>query len=1060
MLKAVVRDKSDERVEFIYELQDVLLNPPTNPDEDRELADYLRRKYEHHQVDLVLVLAAPRFREIVKKSPGLFAETPKIYYDFEEERDVTLRELGPHVTGVWGKLEFSQTLDVALHLLPQTRKVVVVAGDSSSDKTMLERARASLSKYQNRLEFTYLNQSVAETKSTLATLGPDTVVMYLSIHIDKAGDKFTAPESLSLITPTSAAPVFGNSETLIGYGIVGGSLLDLNTIGVRLGEVTNRVLDGESVESIPSQTIPNVAVFDWRQLRRWNIDEKNLPPRSSVRYRELTFWDQYKWYVISSLTAIVLEGILIAYLLIARAKRRRAESEMARLGRLAEDERKKLDELVSNVPGIVWESRVDPETETTQATFISNYVEKMLGYTADEWLSNQLGTGLDLMPAEDRAQAAHNEKLVMTTGKEGTSQFRWLTKNGNVVWTESYLAPISDGGDKVIGVRGVTLDVTGRKLAEESLRRTEERSSAIVQAIPDLIFLQTRDGVYLDFHCKDPANLLHSPDVFLGRNMRDLLPPQLAAEFATAFERAFKNGGPEVVEYSLPLQNKERWFEARIVRAGDNILSVVRDITDRKVALNELRQSEEHFSKAFKANPQPMSITTLREGRYIDVNQSFLAMSGYTREEVIGRTALELKIWGTPQARAHMVDLLKRDGSVVNLETRFHTKHRSVRTLLSSGELLTLAGEKCILLASSDITDRKAAEDALRNALEEVKQLKNQLEAENIYLQQELRSDPTFGEIVGQSNAIKRVLLAINQVAATGTTVLITGETGTGKELVARAIHRAGNRKDRPLIKLNCAALSPTLIESELFGHEKGAFTGAEARQTGRFELANKGTIFLDEIGDLPMDLQVKLLRVIQEGELERVGSTQTIKLDVRIIAATNRNLKQAVEQGTFREDLWYRLNVFPINTPSLRERRDDVPILVEHFVKLFAQKFGKEITAISPHTMTILSQYSWPGNIRELANVIERAVINCHSSVLKIGPDFAGSVVEKLDDEKRTLAEMEREYIIRILEDRSWRIEGPHGAARLLGMNPSTLRTRMAKLKIINPRQSFTKSV
>src|SRR5262249_26590029 len=266
-----------------------------------------------------------------------------------------------------------------------------------------------------------------------------------------------------------------------------------------------------------------------------------------------------------------------------------------------------------------------------------------------------------------------------------------------------------------------------------------------------------------------------------------------------------------------------------------------------------------------------------------------------------------------------------------------------------TGEFLGYIGS-CV-----DITDRKEAERALHQANIELGKLKNQLEAENIYLQEELQEDQAFGDIVGQSAAIKYVLYKVGQVAPTDSTVLITGETGTGKELVARAIHGASLRKDRPLIKVNCAALSPSLIESELFGHEKGAFTGAAGRKLGRFELASRGTLFLDEIGGLPLDVQSKLLRVLQEGEFERVGGSKTIETDIRIIACTNRDLKLEVERGKFRQDLWYRLNVFPITTPPLRERRDDIPILTDHFARRFARNFGKQITAVSPDGMAEL---------------------------------------------------------------------------------------------------------
>jgi transcriptional regulator with GAF, ATPase, and Fis domain len=355
---------------------------------------------------------------------------------------------------------------------------------------------------------------------------------------------------------------------------------------------------------------------------------------------------------------------------------------------------------------------------------------------------------------------------------------------------------------------------------------------------------------------------------------------------------------------------------------------------------------------------------------------------------------------------------------------------------------------------TDELNERQELEKQLQEANDELQHLKNQLEAENIYLQQELQSDEQFGEIVGQSDAIKYVLFKITQVAPTDTTVLITGETGTGKELVTRAIHGASSRRDRPLIKVNCGALSPTLIESELFGHEKGAFTGAVGRKQGRFELANGGTIFLDEIGELPPELQVKLLRVIQENEFERLGGNKTIKADVRIIAATNRNLKAEVEQGTFREDLWYRVNVYPITMPPLRQRKEDIPLLVEHFANMYAKKFGKNIASVSPRTMEDLQAHSWPGNIRELANVIERAVIHTHGSVLQIVDHFKPAAVESVPTE--TLEEVEREYIMRTLENTGWRIEGPHGAAKILGLNPSTLRTKMIKLGIQRRRATF----
>jgi transcriptional regulator with GAF, ATPase, and Fis domain len=289
------------------------------------------------------------------------------------------------------------------------------------------------------------------------------------------------------------------------------------------------------------------------------------------------------------------------------------------------------------------------------------------------------------------------------------------------------------------------------------------------------------------------------------------------------------------------------------------------------------------------------------------------------------------------------------------------------------------------LAISGDITESQQAEESLKSALEEVRLLKDRFGEENVYLRNEAKLERHFREIVGRSDAVRTVLRKIEHVAATDATVLITGETGTGKELVARAIHRESPRRDRPLVKVNCAALPPTLIESELFGHEKGSFTGAVGRKVGRFELADGGTLFLDEIGELSMEVQPKLLRVLEDGEFERLGSAQSIRADVRVIAATNRDLSQDVQARRFRADLFYRLNVYPITVPPLRQRREDIPLLVEHFVRVLSKKMGKEIISVAPSALEALRSYHWPGNVREFANVIERAVITTMGNVLQI---------------------------------------------------------------------------
>ena len=333
-------------------------------------------------------------------------------------------------------------------------------------------------------------------------------------------------------------------------------------------------------------------------------------------------------------------------------------------------------------------------------------------------------------------------------------------------------------------------------------------------------------------------------------------------------------------------------------------------------------------------------------------------------------------------------------------------------------------------------------------AFQEIAELKDKLAAEKVYLEDEIRTEYDFEEIIGQSSALKRVLHQVETVAPTDAAVLIGGETGTGKELIARAIHQLSQRRERTFVKLNCAAIPTGLLESELFGHERGAFTGAIAQRVGRFELADRGTLFLDEVGDIPPELQPKLLRVLQEKEFERLGSTRTRQVDVRVIAATNRNLEEMVAAGTFRRDLYYRLNVFPVTIPPLRERPEDIAPLVHHFVQRFARRMNKRIETVSADGMAALSRYTWPGNVRELENAIERAAILTNGPVLRVpASEFRARVIASPGDE--TLEVTEREAILRALHATNWVLGGPNGAAARLGLKRTTLQARMRKLGI-----------
>ena len=341
---------------------------------------------------------------------------------------------------------------------------------------------------------------------------------------------------------------------------------------------------------------------------------------------------------------------------------------------------------------------------------------------------------------------------------------------------------------------------------------------------------------------------------------------------------------------------------------------------------------------------------------------------------------------------------------------------------------------------------------AIKNAalLEEAGRHRARLFEEKAYLEEEIQQERGSGEIVGRSGALRAVLRKLDQVASADTTVLLWGETGTGKELLARHVHVRSRRRAAPLIRVNCAAIAPGVVESELFGHERGAFTGALERRVGRFELAHGGTLFLDEVGELPLEVQVKLLRALQEGEVERVGSGEPIRVDVRVVAATNRDLESDVAEGRFRADLFYRLNVFPVRVPPLRERLEDLPLLVDHLLAKFRRKLGKPLRALAPESLERLRRYYWPGNVRELQNVLERASVLAGGDLVEVVDALRTDAPAAAATPLRSLEEVEREHILLVLGSTHGVIQGPHGAARILGLHPNTLRSRMERLGIL----------
>ncbi len=474
---------------------------------------------------------------------------------------------------------------------------------------------------------------------------------------------------------------------------------------------------------------------------------------------------------------------------------------------------------------------------------------------------------------------------------------------------------------------------------------------------------------------------------------------------------------------------------------GRVTFSVIRDISERKRMEEALRQSEQQLRALFEFSPDAI-IASDQEGQITQANARVESFFGYTRAELLGQSidvlVPERFRRSHPAHRKDYSDQARVRPMGNGLELYGRRKDGSEFPAdIMLGPVETAEG-RMVLSVIRDLTEKREAEEALRRS-EQAKQ----------YLEEELNTESRFEDIIGESVGLKRVLKHVETVAATDVTVLVLGETGTGKELIARAIHQLSSRNERTLVKLNCAAIPAGLLESELFGHEKGAFTGAISRKIGRLELANEGTLFLDEIGDLPLELQPKILRALQEKEFERLGSTQTIPVNVRLVAATNRDLTKMVADKEFRSDLYYRLKVFPITIPPLRERREDISLLVRYFVDKFARRMDRRIETIPDDVMRALTRWEWPGNIRELENFIERAVLLSKGPALRVPLGELEVLEESSPEGDSTLEATEREHILRVLREAKGKIAGPQGAAARLGLKRTTLNSKLKKLGI-----------
>jgi formate hydrogenlyase transcriptional activator len=563
----------------------------------------------------------------------------------------------------------------------------------------------------------------------------------------------------------------------------------------------------------------------------------------------------------------------------------------------------------------------------------------------------------------------------------------------------------------------------GASIPLEAFGAVDDLRAGVVRLIPRL---EPGTGVLETLRSEGVRSVVNVPLLADG-NLIGVL------NVGSADEDAFS---PPAVEIAQEVANTLA-VAIRQAQLGERVERYANELEDRVVARTaDLEQSENRLAAILNALPDLVFVVD-HEGRYLEILTSKEDLLYRAVAEMKGRRFHDLLPSTVADAHLRLVRRTLETRATQTLEYSLHVRAGERWFEGRTGLLgLEIDGHPAVAFIARDITDRKRAEE---------------LESQNVYLREELKVERSFGEIVGQSPAMKRVFKSIELVAETDSTVLLLGETGTGKELIARAIHNLSRRQHAVMVKVNCGALPSSLAESELFGHERGAFTGAVQQKKGRFELAHNGTIFLDEVGELSADVQVKLLRVLQEQEVERLGATRPLKVNVRVIAATNRDLEEEVRRGGFRSDLFYRLNIFPIRLPPLRERKPDVPLLAGHFVTEFARRMGKSIDGIDAQATARLTDYDWPGNVRELANVLERAVILCDRTMIL--EEHVGTL-RRADREGGpasflTLEEMERQHILRALARTGGILAGPQGAARLLGMSRSTIWSRMRKLGI-----------
>ena len=705
--------------------------------------------------------------------------------------------------------------------------------------------------------------------------------------------------------------------------------------------------------------------------------------------------------------------------------------------------------VVDSIPGFVCSLNADGEVE-----FLNRQLLQYFGKTAEE-LKNWDTS--DAVHPDDLPRVIDAWRRSVETGQSYDIELRQRRTDGIYRWFQSRALPARNTEGRITGWYMLLTDIDDRKRAEDALRSNEQNLRLIVDTIPGFVSTWNSAGEVELVNRQVLEYFGKTIEEMKDWTTGDAVHPEDLPQMIDAYRSAIETGQPLDIETrSRRADGFYHWFQVRVRPQRDADGRIVRwynlstDIDERKraevgltKAFDEIAKSEAELRTIIDVIPQ-LIVALGADGKFLNANQAVLEYTGLTKEEVSSQNFGDTF---HPEDTARLHD--QREAAIARglpFEYERRVRHRDGEYrwfLIQYNPLRDEEGKVIRWYATgTDIDDRKQEEERTRQ--------------ENLALREQIDQAYMFEEIVGSSAALKTVLASIVQVAPTDSTVLITGETGTGKELIARAIHKGSQRADHAFITVNCAAIPPSLIASELFGHEKGAFTGAMQRRQGRFELADSGTIFLDEIGELPAETQIALLRVIQERQFERVGGNQIIRTDVRIIAATNSDLPAAIAAGTFRADLFYRLNVFPIDVPPLRQRKEDIPILVEYFVKRYADKARKRFSKIEKDTLKLCQSYDWPGNIRELQNIIERSVILSTGDTFRIDQAWLSTQnAPRLESSglfKQNLQDYEKELIEAALAESNGKVAGPSGAAAKLGIPRSTLDLKIKQLNIKKP--------